>query len=417
MKSSRRSWQVQNLLPKPLYDSLRRSRVGTAWGEFRRIQLQRQYDQRREHYRSIAETRGLRYNEDASISAVRARLSARGVRPIARKMGEIHTFAFVPKVGWHDALLPDLMELGPVSDFDCAPAGCQWADLYRRDRGFIERRQRINDLFLEELIKAHAQKPVDWVFIYASGWEILAETLKAVVKEVGVPLVNMCLDDKQSWTGPVIGGQRLGQIDIAPNFDLSWTSARVSCEWYMAEGCRPLYLPEGFDSSRFRPMPEPKTIPVSFIGAAYGFRPAVIRFLKQHGVDVHSYGPGWENGGVWGGEQVRVINRSAINLGFGGIGYSEDLTNVKTRDFEIPGAGGGLYITSFNSDLAQHFDIGREIVCYRNRDEMLEQIRYYLDRPDEAAGIAMRARLRCLADHRWLNRYAKVCRALGVLKE
>lgn len=406
---------MQNLLPKPLYDSLRRSRVGTAWGEFRRFQLHREYNQRREHYRSIAKSRGLHYEASTSIAAVRARLSGRGVHPISKRVGSIHTFAFVPKVGWHDALLPDLNELGPVTDFDCSPAGYQWEDLYQRDRGFVERRQRINDLFLEKLIQAHSQKPVDWVFIYASGWEILAETLEAAIKKVGVPLVNMCLDDKQSWTGPVIGGQRLGQIAIAPHFDLSWTSARVACEWYLAEGCRPLYMPEGFDSLRFRPMAEPKTIPVSFIGAAYGFRPTVIRFLKQHGVEVHSFGPGWEEGGVWGDEQVRVINRSIINLGFGGIGYSEDLTNVKTRDFEVPGAGGGLYITSFNSDLAQHFEIGREIVCYRNRDEMLEQIRYYLDRPAEAASIAARARQRCLRDHRWLNRYVEVCRALGVL--
>lgn len=408
---------MPSLLPKPLYDSLRRSKFGTAWGEFRRLQLHRQYELRREGYRALAESRGLRYDEAASISALQSRLSARGVRPVERKMGEIHTFAFIPKVGWHDALLPDLKELGPVTDFDCAPAGCGWDDLYRRDRGFVERRKRINDLFLADLLKAHSRNPVDWVFVYASGWEILAETLKAVVEKVGVPLVNMCLDDKQSWSGPSIGGQRLGQIDIAPHFDLSWTSARVACEWYLAEGCRPIYMPEGFDSLRFRPMAEAKTIPVSFIGAAYGFRPTAIKFLKQHGIDVRSYGPGWENGGVWGDEQVRVINRSTINLGFGGIGYSEDLTNVKTRDFEIPGAGGGLYITSFNSDLAQHFDIGREIVCYRNRDEMLEQIRYFLDRPAEAAVIAARARRRCLADHRWLNRYAKVCRALGVLGE
>lgn len=408
---------MQRLLPKPIYDSLRRSRFGTAWGEFRRLQLHRQYDQRREHYRSIAEARGLRYDEESSVASVRARLAGRGSRPAGKKVGEIHTFAFVPKVGWHDALLPDLRELGPVSDFDCAPAGCQWADLYRRDSGFIERRQRINDLFLMELRRVHAQRPVDWVFIYASGWEVLAGTLKAVVDTVGVPLVNMCLDDKQSWTGPVIGGQRLGQIDIAPHFDLSWTSARIACEWYMAEGCRPIYMPEGFDALRFRPMSEPKNIPVSFIGAAYGFRPAEIKFLKKHGIDVRSFGPGWENGGIWGDEQVRVINQSVINLGFGGIGYSEDLTNVKTRDFEIPGTGGGLYITSYNSDLAQHFDIGREIICYRNRDEMLEQIRYYLDRPAEAASIAARARERCLADHRWLNRYIKVCRALGVLSE
>jgi spore maturation protein CgeB len=118
---------------------------------------------------------------------------------------------------------------------------------------------------------------------------------------------------------------------------------------------------------------------------------------------------------VWGDEQVEIINRSRINLGMGGIGYSEELTNVKTRDFEIPGTGGGVYLTSFNPDLALHFEIGREIVCYRNADEMVELIRYYLAHEEEARAIALRGRQRCLAEHRWLHRYQRMAEILGIL--
>jgi len=114
---------------------------------------------------------------------------------------------------------------------------------------------------------------------------------------------------------------------------------------------------------------------------------------------------------------VEIFNRSCINLGMGGIGYSERLTNLKARDFEIPGTGGGVYVTSFNPDLAQHFIIGEEILCYRNREEMLELIRYYLARPDEAREIARRGRERCLREHRWLHRYQRVCKILGILAE
>lgn len=99
----------------------------------------------------------------------------------------------------------------------------------------------------------------------------------------------------------------------------------------------------------------------------------------------------------------------------GGIGYSETLTNVKGRDFEIPGTGGGVYLTSFNPDLAQHFVVGREILCYRHRDELVELIDYYLAHPDEARSIADRGRARCLAEHRWLHRYQRVCEILGIL--
>jgi spore maturation protein CgeB len=109
------------------------------------------------------------------------------------------------------------------------------------------------------------------------------------------------------------------------------------------------------------------------------------------------------------------MNRSRINLGMGGIGYSESLTNVKGRDFEIPGTGGGMYLTSFNPDLALHFRVGEEIICYRSREELIELIRYYLQHEDEAEDIARRAYERSLKEHRWLHRYLKILDILDIV--
>ena len=120
-------------------------------------------------------------------------------------------------------------------------------------------------------------------------------------------------------------------------------------------------MPEGFDQSVYHPMPLERDIPVSFIGGAYGFRPSLVQFLKARGIPLSVFGAGWPTNTVSRGEQVSIINRSRINFGHGGIGYSEDLTNMKGRDFEIPGTGGGLYVTTFNPDLARHFVIGAEI--------------------------------------------------------
>ena len=174
-------------------------------------------------------------------------------------------------------------------------------------------------------------------------------------------------------------------------------------------------MPEGFDNSHFHPRKGGKDIPVSFVGASYGFRQSVIRFLQDHGVDIQAYGKGWPGG--FANDPVDIFNRSVINLGMGGIGYSESLTNVKGRDFEIPGTGGGAYLTSFNADLAQHFVVGEEILCYRNRGEMLELIRYYLQHRDEAEKIAERARIRCLREHRWLHRYKRMAEIVGITPE
>jgi spore maturation protein CgeB len=101
----------------------------------------------------------------------------------------------------------------------------------------------------------------------------------------------------------------------------------------------------------------------------------------------------------------------------GGIGFAENFTNVKGRDFEIPATAGGAYLTTFNADLAQHFIIGKEILCYQNREELLDLIRYYMKHPEESRLIAERGRKRCLLQHRWLHRYLRVCRILGILRE
>ena len=329
-------------------------------------------------------------------------------------MGDVHTLAFVPDIGWHRHLIPDLRLLGPLSWFDYAALGFRWERFAAADRTAIAERATMNEEFLQFVRRAHAERPVDWIFVYASGLEVSARVLGLIRDEMGIPLVSMCLDDKNSWEGSFMGDHRAGMIDLAATFDLAWTSARIACEWYLVEGGCPLYLPEGFDSGTFHPMSVDADIPASFVGAAYGFRPRVINHVRDHGVPLRVFGRGWPNG-EFARDPIEIYNRSRINVGMGETGYSEVLTNVKGRDFEIPATGGGAYLTSFNADLASHFVVGEEILCYRGADDLVEQLRYYLARPDLTAVVAQRARARSLREHRWLHRYQKVCTLLGVL--
>ncbi len=403
--------------PEPLKRSSESPLFQATWAAVKRMRLHQAYLARREHYAREAAERGLVYRKPDVTAAVRTRLAHRGYTPEMRELGEVHTFAAIPRVGGNAPLYGDLHELGPVSEFDYTTLGYQLDDLRQVDADAVDRRIRVNEAMFSALREAHDRRPVDWVFVYGNGYEVEAAVIRRITETVGVPVVTMCLDDKQSWTGPYVGNQRVGQIDIGREFDIAWTSARVACEWYLVEGGRPLYMPEGFDATMFRPMAVDRDIPVSFVGAGYGYRPAVIRHLRKYGIEVHTFGPGWETGWTWGDDQVRVFNRSVINLGMGGIGHSETLTNVKSRDFEVPGVGGGAYMTSYNPDLAQHFVVGEEILCYSNRDELVELLRHYLARPEEAAEIGRRARIRSLAEHRWLHRYQRVLRMLGVLPE
>lgn len=389
--------------------------VTTALRYFRRWQLHASYEARREMYFGSVQTRDRSRPDDAGLAAeLRDRMRRRGYAPPQRAAGDIHTFAAISNFSWHHHLLPDLRRLGPVSLFDYTAYGFQYEALRAGDRDSVKLRSAMNRQLLPALRAAHRERPVDWVFFYAAGFEYLRETLSAITDELGIPLVCMCLDDKQSWAGRSLGGQRPGQVDIAPHFDLCWSSARVACEWYLAEGALPIYMPEGVDVDAIPTAPALKSVPVSFVGRAYGERPAMVDYLRKHGIDVRTFGKGW-GPNTYAPDPYRVFQTSRINLGIGYILNSNRLTNVKGRDFELPAAGGGPYLTTFNADLAQHFVVGREILCYHSREEMLELIRYYLARPEEADAIARRGRERCLREHRWLHRYLRICGVLGIL--
>jgi hypothetical protein len=399
-------------LPRNVKDVLRFwPPIANAWTLFRSRDVQAEYRRRREHYDRLAEERGVVYREESVAASIRARLAARGYTPTPRDAGEVHTFTCFPLHAWHHHLLPDLRELGPVTTFDYISLGYRYGR-FGRHEGLLE---EMTAQILPALREAHARRPVDWVFFYGGGQDISPMVVRRMLEELGVPVVNMSLDDKQGWAGASPRQWRTGAVDITKEFDLYATSARVACEWHLLEGGRPIYMPEGFDAAAYAPRATARDLDVSFVGAAYGFRFSIVEYLRKHGVDVTTFGAGWPRSG-WTSDIVSVFNRSRINLGMGGIEYSESLTNVKGRDFEIPGTGGGMYLTSFNPDLAQHFVVGDEIACYRNRDEMLELIRWYLRHPDEADAMAMRARERSLREHRWLHRYKKMLGILGVLR-
>ena len=194
---------------------------------------------------------------------------------------------------------------------------------------------------------------------------------------------------------------------------------RISVDWVNAEGGQGIYLPEGCAPSIYHPTSQPFDIPVSFVGASFGPRPIMVHFLREHGVPVQVFGNGWKSMGGTGYVEspADIFRRSQINLGNGGVLRSDRITALKGRDFDLPCTGGGLYLTTYNADLAQHFRVGEEILCWHSYDEMLELLRYYLPRPDECREMARRARERCLREHRWSHRFIRVLQELGILDE
>ena len=69
---------------------------------------------------------------------------------------------------------------------------------------------------------------------------------------------------------------------------------------------------------------------------------------------------------------------------------------MKARNFEIP-TFGGFQLTDYVPTLENYFDIGSEIVCYRDIGDIVIQLEYYLENEIEREKIRIngvkRARL------------------------
>lgn len=273
-------------------------------------------------------------------------------------------------------------------------------------------RAPLQEAILREFRDAHVERPIDLVLVYGTHFEIEPATLRAM-RASGAAVALLCGDDKHSFEADP--RHPSGQRPLIGSATVHLTNSRECVGWYEAEGAACLYVGWAADPAIYRPLGLPRDLPVSFVGGWYGARRDLIARVRAAGIPVRCWGPASEGGPLSRDDVVRVYNRSVVNLGFGGVGSSARITCVKARDFEVP-LTGSLYLTQYDPDLATHYEIGREILCYRDALDLVEQLRYWLARPSEAAAIGRAARERALREHTWTARLTTVLQRLGILR-
>ena len=79
---------------------------------------------------------------------------------------------------------------------------------------------------------------------------------------------------------------------------------------------------------------------------------------------------------------------------------------------------GAFYLTGWLEEMALHYDVGKEIVCYRSQEEMVDLARYYLSHEAEREQIRLAGHERARRDHTWQRRFENLfaeLRRRGVL--
>ena len=359
------------------------------------VRLKRELD----YYHSLFESRGLTIPDEASI---REAIQTKFPNLKQKSKGDLKILAIYHHYNWENvSLKPSLEKFGTVRHFD-------WFDKFNHQNKAWHKsiKPKMNRDLIDRALQWIEEDSTDVVFTYLSGEIVTPHTVKKM-SEMGIPMVNMALNDKEAFVGKVKKGLAMGARDICRYFDLCWTSTEDALEKYCVEGALPIYLPAGANPDIHKPYDEEKTIDVSFVGQCYGNRPEILKKLAIQGIRVEAFGYGWPNGPISTQEMVKMYSRSKINLGFGGVVGYKDRYCLKGRDFEIP-MSGGLYLTEYHPELEKFYELDQEIVAYVDFNDLLEKIRNLLSNPKEADDIRKKGMLRARREHTWEKRFEAI---------
>lgn len=339
-------------------------------------------------------------------SMLRSRMQKNGIRPISRRNSPLHIY-FVGTYYDHEAFgfLQALERLGRVSVyFD--RNGRYGINSSHRDDGSAATGAD-NQFLIDQIRTLHGTHRIDFVVGTFLASSVAVETLMSI-REIGIPVINYAMDDRLPHNWRIDRGIRLGAIGLVGGVDLTLQTTKEFVPRYLSEGCPCVYWPFASDPKIYSPATR-KDVDVAFVGNNYGKRGVLIKAIQSAGIHIECYGNGFPNGHLAGNRVPELFSRAKIILGTGLVGHSSSILTLKLRDFDAPMAG-ALYLTNHNPDLAEFYDINREIVTYRSIAECVRKIRDLLNNDGARESIAIAGRVRAIKEHTWDMRFASLLR-------
>jgi hypothetical protein len=316
-------------------------------------------------------------------------------------------------------------------------------------------RAAFTERFLKAVDEAQRAAPLGLVLTYLSDSHLESAAIDHVRERVA-PIVNFYCNNVHQF--------HLVER-ISSHFDLCLVPERVAFPDYARVGAKIHHFPMAANPRLYRPVDVPPRYDVTFTGMRYADRSSALLALREKGIDAHGFGPGWadaaaaghpdavKGGGVpkplaeaaklvrWtlqGRDPVRVVrdrlewnrlrarhahalhgpvddeayvrlySESRISVGFVVVGDTHRTKKpgyqVRLREFEAPMAG-AFYLTGYFEELEEFYEIGKEIACYRDHDDLVDLCRHYLAHEDEREAIRRAGLARAQRDHTWERRF------------
>ena len=232
---------------------------------------------------------------------------------------------------------------------------------------------------------------------HGSNYELPVEFFKDLRDELRVENVLFILDDEMIF-------DTLSRY-YAQAFDAVITNDYYATFAYRKLGLLSLwYYYSGYGKDTLYPVAIDKDIDVSFVGdCTKADRIAYIKFLRENGIKVKTFGKDSENGIVKIEDLSEIFSRTKINLNFTKVDrysiyawFLEDntITNLvrqsKGRLLEIAMTN-SFCLSEYFASVEIPFEVGKEADVFYDKNELLEKIKFYLENEEARIQIANNA--------------------------
>lgn len=265
-------------------------------------------------------------------------------------------------------------------------------------------RKRMNEMLMETVYRYAP----DLLFSILFKKEVEPDTIRKISSQGRTVTMNWFCDDLWRF-------EEFSQY-YAPCFHWVITTAASALSKYREAGVRNVIFSQWACNHHLcYKMDLPKIYDISFVGLPHGNRREVIARMRKEGLDVRTWGYGWKEGRITQSQMVRVFNQSRINLNLSNLSTKEG-QQIKERNFEIPGCGGFL-LTGYAENLSDYYDVGKEIACFDDVDDLIRKAKYFLAHEKERAAIAEAGYARTIAEHTYDARFRQIFAKVGLIPD
>lgn len=297
---------------------------------------------------------------------------------------------------------------------------------------------KMNQKLLETV---EEEKPNICFFVLLNGF-LEKEVVRKITEKDKITTLNWFTDDHWAFDN--------FSRHWAPFFNWVVTTDLNSFPRYKKIGYKNIIRSQwGFNHLLYKPLNLPKIYDVSFVGQPYGNRKQIIKKLEKAGIKVACFGNGWPRGKISLEEMIKIFSQTKINLNFANssvminpkyiikiffkkridksikvdnpknwIGNMKSLLargkkQIKDRNFGVPACSSFL-LTDYMEDLKEYYEIGKEVVCFKNIEDLIYKIKYYLKHNKKRESIARAGYERTIRDHSYEKRLNEIFKSINM---